>query len=100
MQEFEGDTHTTNSTEMNIIKSESLAHELCLYIENNIVDKSIQVQPDTLFGNLGIDSLSIIELILFLERKFKITLPENELIPENFISATTLADCAVRYAKT
>ncbi len=84
---------------MDILKSESLAHELCRYIESNIVDKSIQVHPDTPFSKLGIDSLSIIELVLFLERKFKITLPEQELIPENFISANTLADSAMRYAK-
>ncbi len=83
---------------MDTSKSESLAHELCRYIENNIVDKSIHVQPDTTFEKLGIDSLSTIELVLFLERKFKITLPEQELIPENFISANTLANCAMRYA--
>ncbi len=85
---------------MNTLTPENLAQELCRYIENNIVDKSISVNPDTPFGKLGIDSLSIIELILFLERKFKITLPEQELIPENFITATTLANCALRYAKT
>jgi acyl carrier protein len=84
---------------MDILKSETLAQELCRYIKSNIVDNSIQVQPDTSFGKLGIDSLSIIELVLFLERKFKITLPEQELIPENFISANTLAACAMRYVK-
>jgi len=84
---------------MDIAKSESLAHELCRYIESNIVDKSIQVQPDTTFEKLGIDSLSTIELVLFLERKFNITLPEQELIPENFISANSLASCAMRYAQ-
>lgn len=83
---------------MDILKSESVAQELCRYIVSNIVDKSVTVQPDTAFEKLGIDSLSTIELVLFLERKFKITLPEQELIPENFISANTLANCAMRYA--
>ncbi len=84
---------------MNILKLESLAHELCRYIENNIVDKSIRVEPDTPFTELGIDSLSIIELVLFLERKYKITLPEPELVPENFISVNTLAHCALQYTQ-
>ncbi|HOX83120.1 MAG TPA: acyl carrier protein [Chryseolinea sp.] len=83
---------------MDNLKSEGLAQELCRYIESNIVDKSIQVQPDTSLAKIGIDSLAIIELVLFLERKFKITLPEKELVPENFISANTLANCAVQYA--
>jgi len=85
---------------MDNLKSENLAHELCRYIETHIVDKSVLVQPDSQFEKLGIDSLSTIELVLFLERKFKIILPEQELIPENFVSANTLAHCAIRYAKT
>lgn len=85
---------------MDTLKSESLASELCRYIETNIVDKSIQVQPDDAFEKLGIDSLSTIELVLFLERKFKIILPEHELIHQNFVSANTLAQCAIQYANT
>jgi acyl carrier protein len=76
---------------------DKIASELCAYLKSNIVDKNITIEPDTSFAKLGIDSLSTIELVLFIERKFNIALPEVELIPENFKSARTLATCALRY---
>lgn len=78
-------------------QAERIALELCAFLKTNIVDKNITIDPDTSFPKLGVDSLSIIELVLFVERKFNATLPEHELIPENFKSARTLASCAIRY---
>ena len=77
--------------------TEDISKELCAFIKKSIVDSKIVVAPDTLFNTIGIDSLSTIELVLFIERKFKVTLPEFELIPENFKSAETLAACTKRY---
>jgi acyl carrier protein len=73
-----------------------IAHELCLFIKGNITDKKVELDFDTSFSSLGIDSLSIVEMVLFLERKYNMTLPEEELIPENFKSINTLAACAYR----
>lgn len=78
-------------------QTEKIAIELCAFLKTNIVDKNITIDPDTSFPKLGIDSLSIIELVLFVERKFNVALPEHELIPENFKSARTLAVCTLRY---
>jgi acyl carrier protein len=78
-------------------QAEKIALELCTFLKTNIVDKNITIDPDTSFPKLGIDSLSIIELVLFVERKFRVALPEHELIPENFKSARTLAKCTLRY---
>lgn len=62
-----------------------------------IVDKQVPVEPKTDFARLGIDSLSLIELVLFIERKFNVALPEEDLLPENFKSAETLAKCTLRH---
>ncbi len=82
---------------MEKIGIDDIAIALCSYIKSSIVDKGVTVEPDTLFNVIGIDSLSTIELVLFIERKFKVVLPEEELIPENFKSALTLATCTNRY---
>ena len=66
------------------------------FLKSNIVDKSVNADLDTSFQSLKIDSLSTVEMILFLERKYQITIPESELIPENFRSVKTLAACAYR----
>jgi acyl carrier protein len=76
---------------------DKIALELCNYIKGSIVDKNLTVEPDTSFNKIGVDSLSIIEIVLFIERKFEVVLPEHELIPENFKSARTLAVCMLRY---
>lgn len=82
---------------MKDISVDSIAQELCSFIRNMIVDKSVVVEPKTDFSEIGIDSLSLIELVLFVERKFQISLPEEDLLPENFKSAETLAQCAYRH---
>ena len=81
---------------MKDISVDTISQELCSYIKSMIVDKRVIVDPETNFNQIGIDSLSLIELVLFVERKFNITLPEEDLLPENFKSAETLAKCAFR----
>jgi acyl carrier protein len=84
---------------MEQLTTEEISRQLLTFIRTNIVDPSMEVNLDTPFNKLGIDSMTIIELVLFLERKFKIILPETELVPSNFKSITTLAECAVRNKK-
>jgi acyl carrier protein len=82
---------------MEDISVDTISQELCSYIKSMIVDKRVTVEPKTNFSQLGIDSLSLIELVLFIERKFNIALPEEDLLPENFKSAETLAKCTYRH---
>jgi acyl carrier protein len=79
---------------------DEIATALCVYIKGNIVDTALIFDAETSFSSIGIDSLSIIELVLFIERKFNVVLPEEELIPENFQSAKSLALCTYRYLNT
>jgi len=82
---------------MKDVTADTISGELCSYIKSMIVDKRLTVEPNTDFAQLGIDSLSLIELVLFIERKFNIALPEEDLLPENFKSVETLAKCAYRH---
>ena len=84
---------------MSKFTQQEISQQLQSFIQSTIVEKHIAVQQDTPFNQLGIDSMSIIELVLFIERKFKIAIPEAELLPANFASVRTLADCAFRNQK-
>lgn len=84
---------------METITLEEISQQLKLFIKSTIVEGSIEVKHDTPFNKLGIDSMAIIELVLFIERKFKITIPETELVPTNFKSIDALAACAFRNKK-
>ncbi|MBK8339700.1 MAG: acyl carrier protein [Flavobacteriales bacterium] len=41
-----------------------LAEELCAYLRSHVLAKQVSIDPDLPFAQLGIDSMSIIELVL------------------------------------
>ena len=84
---------------MEKITRQEISQQLQTFIQHTIVEKHIVVHEDTPFHQLGIDSMSIIELVLFIERKFRIAIPEADLVPATFTSVHTLADCAFRNQK-
>jgi acyl carrier protein len=49
---------------------------------------------DYLLGNGLMDSLGILEVVTFLEDEFRMTVTDEELLPENFQSLTALATFA------
>jgi acyl carrier protein len=82
---------------MEKISKEHICNELLLFVQSAILDSSVSITPDTLFSDIGIDSMSIIELVLFIERKFEVAISEKDLTPENLKSIQTLAECTFKY---
>ena len=74
----------------------NIAEQLVEFIKANLVGEGVEVTHDTPFEKLGLDSFSLIEIILFVERKFGLTLPDKELNKENLYSAGSLARCIER----
>jgi acyl carrier protein len=74
----------------------NIEEHLCEFIKSNLVGEGVPVAGDTPFEKLGLDSFSIIEIILFIERKYGITIPDKELSKENLFSAASLAKCVQR----
>ena len=79
------------------ITQEFIYNELISYIKNNITDSSVFIEAQTPFNQLGLDSSSIIELVLFIERRFDVAIREEDLIPENLKSITALTQCTYKY---
>ena len=75
----------------------TISEELLNFICENLVAPGVKVSDDTSFESLGLDSFSLIEIILFIERKFGIVLPDKELNKENLHSVKTLATCVDKY---
>ena len=65
--------------------------EIKKYIENNILAAAVQIDADTNLKQVGIDSFSTVEIILFIERKFGVSIPDEKLIPDNFKTLQSLA---------
>lgn len=47
--------------------------------------------------NLGLDSFRIIELVLFIERKFGIAIPDHAYTPGNLKSVHSIVECALAF---
>lgn len=82
---------------MEKISEELICSELLLFVQSSILDSSVSITPDNRFSDIGIDSMSIIELVLFIERKFEVAISEKDLTPENLKSIQTLAECTFKY---
>lgn len=61
------------------------------YIETNILDSDIKLDATTILPDAGIDSFSIVEIMLFIERKYGVAITDDKLIPENFRTLNALA---------
>ena len=61
------------------------------FYQLEILDQSISFDYNLSFKNIGVDSLALIQIILFVERKFGIKIATEDLVPQNLESVKTLA---------
>ena len=69
---------------------DSITAALKQFIENNIISNEVSIDEHTSLQSIGVDSFSIVEIILFIERKFGLLLPDEKLVPETFASLDSL----------
>jgi acyl carrier protein len=83
-------------TMMETLVLENVCAELTHFIQSELLDESVQFDADMALANVGVSSLSTIEIVLFLERKYDMAFAEGDLIPENLYSVRTLAQCVLK----
>jgi len=66
---------------------------------SNLVAENVGIEPNTVLSDIGLDSFSTIEMVLFLERKFGIELPDEVLTPDNIASVSALTACAISFTE-
>ena len=73
------------------MKVESIETDIITFLVNNIVAPNTVITATTVLRDIGIDSFSIVEIILFIERKYGVVIPDDQLIPENFRTIQALS---------
>lgn len=63
------------------------------FVRENVLAKGVAITPETMLRDIGVDSYSVIEMVLFIERQYGVVLPEEKLLPENLKSVRALAAC-------
>lgn len=70
---------------------EEISRQLCAFLSENILADEIAINAETELTALGVDSFSLMEMVLFIERAFGLILPAESLTPENIASVKTLS---------
>lgn len=77
----------------------TVSAEICQFIQNNLVAEGVTIEGNTALAKIGLDSFSIIEIVLFIERKYGVQLPDEALVPENIASPDAFAKCVLKFLK-
>ena len=81
-----------------LTNADDIAEELCAFARRRLISESISIAPDTPLARIGIDSASLVELLLFIERRFGLGVPDGELTREHLVSLDALARCVAQLA--
>lgn len=71
-----------------------LASDLYSFVRKRILVDGADFSLDTSLESVGIDSVSLLEILLYLERQFDIYIADEKLTPENISTIGKLAETA------
>jgi acyl carrier protein len=68
--------------------STAIGTDVCRFIGKNFLfdEKAVVNETDSLLGTGVVDSTGILELICYLEERYKLKFQDNELVADNFDS--------------
>ncbi len=69
----------------------SIEQSIIQFLQNNILAENVSISEDTVLNDIGIDSYSIVEIVLFIERQYGFVIPDDDLKPENFKTVQSVA---------
>ncbi len=79
---------------------EAITQTLVQFVKNNILAKDVEFSSSSSLAKTGVDSYSVIEIILFIERQYGVVIPDTLLVPANLNSVDSLAGCVFQLLNT
>ena len=78
----------------------SLRHELTAYIQEQLVGgqrRTLQIDESTPLIDGGvIDSMGLMQLVMFIEERTGVRVPDDEVLPDNFQTVATIDEMVRR----
>lgn len=78
----------------------TIENALIKFLKDNILDENVQIDATQDLSEIGVDSYSIVEIVLFIERKFGFVIPDSELKPEHFKNVQSIAKVVLSHLTT
>jgi acyl carrier protein len=79
--------------------SRIIREELCQFARSNLMAEGKELSENGALAEAGIDSFSLVELLLYSERAFGVSVPESHLTQANLTSVAALAECIAGLAR-
>jgi acyl carrier protein len=73
------------------IDHETVAETLTAFVNTTIMASGRSVKPDDEFELMGIDSMAMLKVLLFVEATFGFWMPDEDLVADNLASPRALA---------
>lgn len=77
---------------------EAISAQLHRFVRANMLDEGAAFETHSPLAEAGLDSFSLVELLLFSERAFGVIVPESHLTRENLATLDSLARCIASLA--
>jgi acyl carrier protein len=79
-----------------MVEQNAVAAALTAFVNASIMARGRSVQPEDDFELMGIDSMALLKVLLFVEAEFGFWMPDEDLVIDNLRSPQTLADYICR----
>ena len=78
------------------LETEAVAAALTAFVNGSIMARGRSVQPDDDFERMGVDSMALLKVLLFVEAEFGFWMPDEDLVMDNLRSPQALAQYICR----
>lgn len=66
------------------------------YLKKRFLASNVRLNSADKFADFGIDSMTVVELVMYIEEEFGIVIPADQLTGENLASLDALTNCAIQ----
>ena len=81
------------------LTNSDIISSLTTYLKKRFLAKGVEIKPSDKFDDIGIDSMTVVELVMFIEEEFGIVIPADQLTGDNLATLDSLTACAMQNQK-
>ena len=78
------------------MEPDEVAGTLTAFVNEQIMAPGRPIQPDDAFEMVGVDSMALLKILVFVEKRFGFWMPDEDLVDEHLTSPRALANYICR----
>ena len=77
------------------VSQQDIIIQVTAYLKKRFLAPDVSIAAADQFADIGIDSMTVVELVMYIEEEFGIVIPSEQLTGDNLKSLDSLVNCAV-----